>query len=173
MPRGWNSACMTIGTRRESGRILVTEQTAFVWHCYIPGLQPGQLYGYRVYGPWDPSAGLRFNPAKLLIDPYAQADQRHTSTGTRPIFPYRMGGDNADLHIDRRDSAAGMPKCVVVNPYFDWEHDHPPQNSARRLRHLRDARARIQQTRSRHSRAPARHLCWHSPVPLRSITSRS
>ena len=113
-------------TRRESGRILVQEQTAFVWHCYIPGVQPGQLYGYRVYGPWDPGAGLRFNPAKLLIDPYAQAINGHVDW-EKPIFPYRMGGDNADLHIDRRDSATGMPKSVVVNPYFDWEHDHPPK----------------------------------------------
>ncbi len=113
-------------TRRESGRILVAEQTAFVWHCYIPGLQPGQLYGYRVYGPWDPASGLRFNPAKLLIDPYAQAINGRVDW-EKPIFPYRFGGDNADLHIDRRDSAAGMPKCVVVNPYFDWEHDRPPR----------------------------------------------
>ena len=113
-------------TRRESARILVPEQTAFVWHCYLPGVQPGQLYGYRVYGPWDPAAGLRFNPAKLLIDPYAQAITGHIDW-EKPIFPYRMGGDNADLHIDRRDSAAGMPKCVVVSPFFDWEHDHPPR----------------------------------------------
>src|SRR5271165_5947444 len=64
-------------TRRETERIAVLEQTAFVWHCYIPGLQPGQLYGYRVHGPWDPNAGHRFNPAKLLIDPYAQAINGH------------------------------------------------------------------------------------------------
>jgi glycogen operon protein len=113
-------------TRREMDRIEVGEQTAFVWHCYVPSLQPGQLYGYRVYGRWDPSAGLRFNAAKLLIDPYAQAINGHIDW-EKPIFPYRLGGDNADLHIDRRDSAAGMPKCVVVNPYFDWEHDRPPR----------------------------------------------
>ncbi len=113
-------------TRRELDRIRVPEQTAFVWHCYIPGLQAGQLYGYRVYGPWDPSQGLRFNPHKLLIDPYARAITGHIDW-EKPIFPYRFGGDNADLHIDRRDSAAGMPKCVVVNPYFDWEHDRPPR----------------------------------------------
>ena len=113
-------------TRRESDRIPITEQTAFVWHCYLPALQPGQLYGYRVYGPWDPPAGQRFNPAKLLIDPYAYAIHGRIDWD-KPIFPYRMGGDNADLHIDRRDSAAGMPKSVVVNPYFDWEHDRPPR----------------------------------------------
>jgi glycogen operon protein len=115
-----------VRTRRETERIVVREQTAFVWHCYLPSVAPGQLYGYRVYGPWDPSNGLRFNPAKLLIDPYAQAINGDIDW-EKPIFPYRFGGDNADLHMDRRDSAAGMPKCVVVNPYFDWEHDRPPR----------------------------------------------
>ena len=112
--------------RRESERIQLTEQTAFIWHCYIPGLQPGQLYGYRVYGPWDPARGLRFNAAKLLIDPYAKAVAGHIDW-QKPIFPYRFGGDNADMNIDRRDSASGMPKSVVVNPFFDWEQDYCPR----------------------------------------------
>ena len=112
--------------RRETERIQLREQTAFVWHAYVPGLQPGQLYGYRVYGPWDPANGLRFNPAKLLIDPYARAISGQIDW-ERPIYPYRFGGDNADLTIDRRDSASGMPKGVVVSPYFDWAHDRPPQ----------------------------------------------
>jgi len=111
--------------RREAARLALTEQTAFVWHTYIPGLQPGQLYGYRVHGPWDPAQGLRFNPAKLLIDPYAKAISGHVDW-SKPVYPYKFGGDNADLNIERRDSASGMPKCVVVNPYFDWEHDRPP-----------------------------------------------
>ncbi len=113
-------------TKRESERIRLGEQTAFVWHCYLPGLQPGQLYGYRVHGPWDPTRGLRFNPSKLLIDPYAHAIQGSVDW-SRPIYPYRFGTDNADLSLDRRDSASGMPKCVVANPFFDWEHDHPPK----------------------------------------------
>jgi isoamylase len=112
--------------RRETERYTLNEQTAFIWHCYIPGLQPGQLYGYRVFGPWDPARGLRFNPAKLLIDPYAKAISGHIDWA-RPIYPYRFGGDNADLNIDRRDSAGGMPKSAVVNPYFDWEHDRSPR----------------------------------------------
>ena len=112
--------------RRETERIQLHEQTAFVWHCYVPGLQPGQLYGYRVHGPWDPARGLRFNPSKLLIDPYARAVSGQIDW-ERPIYPYRFGGDNADLNIDRRDSASGMPKAVVVSPYFDWAHDRPPQ----------------------------------------------
>jgi glycogen operon protein len=112
--------------RRESERIQLPEQTAFVWHGYVPGVQPGQLYGYRVYGPWDPARGLRFNPAKLLIDPYAKAIAGRVDWD-KPIYPYRFGGDNADTVIDRRDSASGMPKSIVISPYFDWEHDRPPR----------------------------------------------
>jgi glycogen operon protein len=112
--------------RRETERIQLSEQTAFVSHAYVSDLQPGQLYGYRVHGPWDPAGGLRFNPAKLLIDPYARAISGQIDW-ERPIYPYRFGGDNADLNIDRRDSASGMPKGVVVSPYFDWAHDRPPQ----------------------------------------------
>ncbi len=113
-------------SRRESERIQLPEQTAFVWHGYVAGLQPGQLYGYRVYGPWEPARGLRFNPAKLLIDPYAKAITGRVDWG-KPIYPYRFGGENADMVIDRRDSASGMPKSIVVSPYFDWEHDRPPR----------------------------------------------
>ncbi len=114
--------------RRESWRVTVVEQTAFVWHVYVSGLQPGQLYGYRVHGPWEPAHGLRFNPAKLLIDPYAKAIAGRVDW-QKPIFPYRFGGDNPDLNIDRRDSASGMPKSIVVSPYFDWEHDRPPRTA--------------------------------------------
>jgi glycogen operon protein len=89
-------------SRRESERIQLPEQTAFVWHGYVPGLQPGQLYGYRVYGPWEPARGLRFNPAKLLIDPYAKAITGRVDWG-KPIYPYRFGGENADMVIDRRE----------------------------------------------------------------------
>jgi isoamylase len=103
-----------------------TETTAFVWHGYIPGIQPGQHYGYRVHGPWDPARGMRFNPAKLLVDPYAQAICGRVNW-KEPIFPYVFGGPDADLVRDDRDSAAGVPKCQVVNPYFDWEYDHPPR----------------------------------------------
>jgi glycogen operon protein len=113
-------------TRRETARYGLTEQTAFVWHTYVHGLQPGQLYGYRVHGPWDPAKGLRFNPAKLLIDPYAMAISGRVDW-SKHVYPYKFGDENADINIDRRDSATGMPKCVVVNPYFDWEHDRPPR----------------------------------------------
>lgn len=105
-------------------RVSLRECTAFVWHGYLPGVSPGQRYGYRVHGPWEPANGLRFNPAKLLVDPYAQAICGHVDW-SQPIFPYVFGGDDADLNRDDRDSADGVPKCIVVNPYFDWEGDRP------------------------------------------------
>src|SRR5690348_9298010 len=113
-------------SREEFERIEVKENTAFTWHCYIPGCNPGQLYGYRVYGPWEPQKGFRFNPAKLLIDPYAQAVSGSVDWN-EPIFPYQFNGDDPDLNIDDRDDGHGMPKSVVVNPYFDWEQDRPPR----------------------------------------------
>ncbi|GGH12186.1 glycogen debranching protein GlgX [Silvibacterium dinghuense] len=116
--------CLFNEADEQTHRLQLRETTAFVWHCYIPGLHPGQRYGYRVQGPWNPEQGQRFNPAKLLVDPYAQAIAGKVDW-SQPIFPYQFGGEDADLHIDDRDSAAGVPKCIVVNPYFDWEHDHP------------------------------------------------
>ncbi|HJX00943.1 MAG TPA: glycogen debranching protein GlgX [Terriglobales bacterium] len=110
----------------ETERIDLPEVTAFVRHGYIPGLQPGQLYGFRVHGPWEPANGQRFNPAKLLIDPYAQAIKGRVNWN-EPIFPYKFGGDDADLSLDDRDSGPGMPKSIVVNPYFDWEQDRLPR----------------------------------------------
>jgi len=100
------------------------ERTSFVWHGYLPALQPGQLYGYRVHGPYEAANGLRFNPAKLLIDPYAVALCGEVKWAA-PIFPYALGNPEEDLRRDENDSAWGMPKCVVGNPYFDWEGDHP------------------------------------------------
>jgi isoamylase len=109
----------------ETEKIDLRERTAFVWHCYLPGLQPGQLYGYRVHGPYDPAQGLRFNPAKLLVDPYARAIAGNVNWD-HPVFPYKLGDPAEDLAIDDRDDAPGMEKCVVVNPYFDWEQDRSP-----------------------------------------------
>lgn len=106
--------------------ISLRERTSFVWHCYLPALQPGQLYGYRVHGPYEPAKGLRFNPAKLLIDPYAVAICGEVGWAA-PIFPYQTGNPDEDLRRDENDSVWGMPKCVVGQPYFDWEGDHPPR----------------------------------------------
>jgi glycogen operon protein len=109
-------------------RIEVTERTAFNWHCYIPGFGPGRRYGYRVYGPYDPERGMRFNPAKLLIDPYAKSIEgpvRWTEGNVLPYVP--NGGDDADLEADDEDDAPAVPKSVVIDPYFDWEDDRPPR----------------------------------------------
>jgi isoamylase len=114
-------------SKAETERIVVSEITAFVHHCYVPGLQPGQLYGFRVDGSWDPANGLRFNPSKLLVDPYSMAICGSIDW-TQPIFPYQMNGhENADLERDDRDNSLGMCKSVVVNPYFDWEQDRHPR----------------------------------------------
>jgi len=109
-------------TPRESHRIRVEEQTDQVWHVYIPGLWPGQHYGYRVHGPYAPHEGHRFNPAKLLIDPYAKSIAG-TVEWSDAMFGYRIGDPKADLSLDKRDNAANIPKCVVVDQAFTWGGD--------------------------------------------------
>ncbi len=112
--------------RREIQRILLREQTDQVWHCYLPEGRPGLLYGYRVHGPYEPTKGFRFNRNKLLLDPYAKQIQNglkwHDSH-----FGYRIGHRNEDLSFDRRDSAPGMLKGVVVDPAFTWGADRAPR----------------------------------------------
>jgi isoamylase len=108
-------------------RVPVVERTAFNWHCYVPGIGPGQLYGYRVRGAYDPGNGRRFNPAKLLIDPYARAIEGPVLWDRANVLPYVPGsGPDADLVADGRDDAVAIPKCVVVDTSFDWEDDRPP-----------------------------------------------
>jgi isoamylase len=97
----------------ETERVRLQEQTDLVWHTYIPGLRPGQRYGYRVHGPYEPERGHRFNPAKLLMDPYARAYDG-TVQWSDVIFGYTLGHPDADLHRDDRDSARAVPKSVVV-----------------------------------------------------------
>jgi len=107
-------------------QMVLRERTDLVWHGYVPDLGPGQLYGYRVHGPHAPDRGLRFNPAKLLIDPYARA----LAGGLQwrdEVFGYRVGDPSGDLSRDDRDSAAFVPRSVVVDPSFDWEGDQPPR----------------------------------------------
>src|SRR5690349_19567939 len=101
----------------EKERIVLPEKTAHVWHGYLPGVRPGQLYGFRVDGPYEPERGLRYNANKLLIDPYARA-LRGTVDWKAPVFGYKLGED--DLSFDDGDSAWGVPKGVVVDPAFDW-----------------------------------------------------
>jgi glycogen operon protein len=106
--------------------IRLTEQTDQVWHVYLPEVRPEQLYGYRVYGPYEPEAAHRFNPAKLLLDPYAKAIAG-TIHWSDALFGYTLGHPDADLVPDERDSAAGLPKCGVVDPAFSWGDDTPPR----------------------------------------------
>ena len=102
------------------------ERTDLVWHGYVPGVGPGQLYGYRVHGPYTPEQGLRFNPAKLVIDPYARALTGELEW-TDEVFGYRVGDPSADLWRDDRDSTPFVPKGVVVDPSFDWGRDRRPR----------------------------------------------
>ncbi|HEY1869274.1 MAG TPA: glycogen debranching protein GlgX [Candidatus Cybelea sp.] len=108
--------------RREVQRVVLPEYTDSVWHGYLPDARPGLLYGYRVYGPYDPANGHRFNPHKLLLDPYA-AMISGAIQWSDAHFGYRIGSARADLSFDRRDDAAGMPKCVVVDTAFTWGND--------------------------------------------------
>ncbi len=110
----------------EHKTIEVKECAGYIWHCYIPGLSIGQLYGYRVHGPYEPEKGLRFNPAKLVIDPYAKAVAGSVNW-EYPIFSYRVGDPGEDLSCDSQDDAAGMPKGVVTTSHFDWQNDHSPE----------------------------------------------
>jgi isoamylase len=103
-------------------RITLPEVDYFVWHGYIPSIEPGQRYGYRVYGPYEPEAGLRCNPNKLLLDPYSKAIDG-TFDWNQSLFSYTFG--DPDSRNDD-DSAASMPKSVVINPFFDWGNDRPP-----------------------------------------------
>jgi isoamylase len=101
----------------EIQRIPVWEQTDLIWHCYLPEARPGRLYGYRVYGPYVPIQGGRFNPHKLLLDPYAKAIIGPLRWNDA-LFGYKVGHKKEDLSFDRRDSALSMPKCQVINPSF-------------------------------------------------------
>ena len=113
------------GGRREVQRIELREQTDQIWHAYLPEVRPGQLYGYRVYGPYQPDQGHRFNPHKLLLDPYAKAIVGAVQWSDVQ-FGYRIGSPQQDLSFSRRDSAPGMPKCQVIDPGFDWDGDRRP-----------------------------------------------
>ena len=106
-------------------RVAMTEQNSYVWHNYIPGLQPGQRYGYRVYGPFDPDRGLRCNPNKLLLDPYAKAIEGNID-GDESLFSYWFKSPDSITAMNDLDSAAHTMKSVVVNQYFDWGNDQHP-----------------------------------------------
>ncbi len=104
-------------------RVPLTEMDGYCWHAFLPGVGPGQRYGFRVHGPWEPAKGLRCNGNKLLLDPYARAIEGGVTWG-QPVFPYVFGKPHDK---DDSDSAASMPKCVVVDPRFDWSGDEQPR----------------------------------------------
>ena len=104
-------------------RVRLHEVDAYVWHCYLPTVQPGQRYGYRVHGPWEPEAGQRCNPNKLLLDPYAKATHREIRWD-QSLFGYTFGEEDSR---NDEDSAAHMTLGVVINPFFDWEGDRHPR----------------------------------------------
>lgn len=116
----------SIDATHETTRITLPEPTDMVWHCYVPGVRPSQLYGYRVHGPWDPENGHRFNPAKLLVDPYARAISRPVRWADE-MFGYRMDAEESDLVRDDRDSAPYAPLGAVIDPAFTWGDDRPPR----------------------------------------------
>jgi glycogen operon protein len=118
---------------RESGRVRLPERTDQIWHGYLPDVRPGQLYGYRVEGPYAPDQGQRFNPAKLLLDPYAKAISG-TIRWSDALSGYAMQGpeETRDLLPDPQDSAGGLPKCVVVESAFTWGDDQQPRTPLNR-----------------------------------------
>ena len=111
---------------KESERIRFTENTDHVWHAYLPEVLPGQLYGYRVHGPYEPTNGHRFNPNKLLLDPYAKSIGRDV-TWADEVFAYTLGDAESDLSFDDRDSAPYAPLARVIDPSFTWGNDRPPR----------------------------------------------
>jgi glycogen operon protein len=110
---------------KETGRFVLREHTDQVWHGYFPDVQPGQLYGYRVHGPYEPAKGIRFNGNKLLLDPYAKAVGRNL-TWHDALFGYKVGDAEGDLSLDDRDSAPYAPLAAVVDTAFTWGDDRPP-----------------------------------------------
>jgi isoamylase len=110
---------------REIACIGFRDHTGYVWHGYIPGLEPGQPYGYRVHGAYEPERGRRFNPSKLLLDPYARAVEGRVNWDA-PVFAYQLGHPEGDLSYNDEDSAWGIPRGLVIDNTFDWQGDRRP-----------------------------------------------
>ncbi|MGH7199583.1 MAG: glycogen debranching protein GlgX, partial [Planctomycetaceae bacterium] len=115
----------SVADLRESTRIPLPEYTDLVWHGYLPDVSPGQLYGYRVHGPYDPEEGHRFNPHKILLDPYAKSIARRVHWDDA-LFGYEIGHAEEDLSYDERDSAPYAPLAAVIDSAFTWDVDRPP-----------------------------------------------
>ena len=121
--------CLFDASGNNERRIRIRERTNGAWHIYVPGVNPGQLYGYRVYGPYVPESGLRFNPNKLLLDPYAKAIGRSLKWADE-LFGYHLGDPEGDLSFDDRDSAPFAPLGMVIDPKFDWSGEQRPSPAA-------------------------------------------
>jgi len=117
--------CLFDPSGQTETRIRIRERTNGAWHLYLPDVGPDQLYGYRVHGPYDPLTGLRFNPNKLLLDPYAKAIGRGL-TWADELFGYKLGDPDGDLSFDDRDSAPFAPLGAVIDPHFDWAGEKRP-----------------------------------------------
>src|SRR4051794_15162787 len=116
----------SVDDAKESYRIVLPEHSDQVWHAYLPDIQPDQLYGYRVHGPHEPARGHRFNPSKIVLDPYAKAIGRDLRWDDS-LFGYKIGDPGADLSFDDRDNAAFAPLASVVDNAFTWGDDRPPR----------------------------------------------
>jgi glycogen operon protein len=110
---------------KEAAVFPLQEQTSRVWHNYFPDVVPGQLYGYRVHGPYEPQNGHRFNPSKILLDPYAKAIGRDLKWDDA-LFGYKLQDPEADLSFDDRDGSAFAPLAAVADTSFTWGDDRPP-----------------------------------------------
>ena len=121
--------CLFDAAGADEQRIRIRERTSGAWHIYLPGIRPDQLYGYRVHGPYEPERGLRFNPNKLLLDPYAKAIGRELQWADE-LFGYTLGGSKGDLKMDDRDSAPFAPLGAVIDPSFDWSDEKRPAYQA-------------------------------------------
>ena len=121
--------CLFDAAGENEQRIRIRERTRGAWHLYVPGLAPGQLYGYRVHGAYEPNQGLRFNPNKVLLDPYAKAIGRELRWADE-LFGYIVGDPRGDLAFDHRDSAPYAPLAAVVDPSFDWSGERRPNTQA-------------------------------------------
>ena len=141
----------------ETIRIPVTERRDLVWHCYLPDVRPGQLYGYRVDGPYEPTKGHRFNANKIVLDPYAKGIGRNLRWCDE-LWGYKIGDPQADLSFDERDNAHAAPLAVVIDPAFTWGDDRPPLTTLARNDHLRSARERLYEAESGGAGGDPRYL---------------
>jgi glycogen operon protein len=115
----------SVDAKQESDKVVMQEQTDMVWHAYLPDMRPGQLYGFRVHGPYEPAHGHRFNPSKVLLDPYAKVIARDVRWSDQ-MWGYKLGDEQADLSFDERDNAAFAPLAAVIDSAFTWGDDRPP-----------------------------------------------